>query len=149
VTIISQIVLSCQLRVMVFSISKVLGVNLHLVMIHSLMSFVNPSRITTLKIGGGMTCGTTRDPTNTMRSRWCLNEDGPDTSTSNSVLIGTDASNRLKGDSKCSQTMLSNKYDDTWVKYCKAKPEGFTLYMLQYEKQCVWSTPPSSWVYVL
>jgi len=75
------------------------------------------------QIGGGMTCGTTRDPTNTMRSRWCLNEDGPDTSTSNSVLIGTDASNRLKGDSKCSQTMLSNKYDDTWVKYCKANPD--------------------------
>ena len=74
------------------------------------------------QIGGGVTCGTTRDPTNSMRSRWCLNEEGPDTETINSVLIGADASNRLKGDSKCSQVMLSNKYDETWVKYCKANP---------------------------
>ena len=75
------------------------------------------------QIGGGQTCGTTRDPTNSMRSRWCLNEEGPDTETSNGVLIGADASNRLKANNKCSQPMLSNKYDETWVKYCKAKPE--------------------------
>lgn len=75
------------------------------------------------QIGAGQTCGTTRDPTNSMRSRWCLNEEGPDTTTINSVLIGKDAGNRLKGNSKCSREMLSNKYDETWVKYCKAKPE--------------------------
>jgi hypothetical protein len=74
------------------------------------------------QIGGGQTCGTTRDPTNSMRSRWCLNEEGPGTETSNGVLIGADAANRLKGNSKCSKEMLSNKYDETWVKYCKAKP---------------------------
>lgn len=75
------------------------------------------------QIGGGKTCGMTRDPTNTMRSRWCLNEDGPDTSTSNGIFMGANASDRLKVDSKCSKKMLSNKYDDTWVKYCKAKPD--------------------------
>ena len=75
------------------------------------------------QIGGGQTCGTTKDPNNSMRARWCLNEEGPDTSTSNGILIGANASDRLKADSKCAQTMLSDKYDDTWVKYCKAKPD--------------------------
>jgi len=74
------------------------------------------------QIGDGQTCGTSRDANNTMRSRWCLNEEGPDTNMSNGILIGSDAVNRLKVNSKCSQAMLSNKYDETWTKYCKAKP---------------------------
>jgi hypothetical protein len=75
------------------------------------------------QIGGGETCGTTRDQTNTLRSRWCLNEEGPDVSTSNGITIGPDAQNRMKANDKCSEENLSNKYDSTWVKYCKAKPD--------------------------
>ena len=75
----------------------------------------------TEQIGGGQSCED-RDQTNVLRSRWCLNEDGPDTTTSNGILIGDDAENRIKSDGRCTREKLSTKYDETWVKYCRAKP---------------------------
>lgn len=75
----------------------------------------------TEQIGGGETCES-RDQTNILRSRWCLNEDGPNTTTSNGILIGDDAENRMKGDIRCNKEKLTTKYDETWVKFCKAKP---------------------------
>ena len=75
----------------------------------------------TEQIGGGETCET-RDQTNILRSRWCLNEDGPNTTTSNGILIGDDAENRMKGDTRCNKEKLTTKYDETWEKFCKAKP---------------------------
>ena len=76
----------------------------------------------TEQIGGGETCES-RDQTNILRSRWCLNEDGPNTTTTNNILIGDDAENRMKSDRRCTRDKLATKYDETWEKYCKAKPE--------------------------
>jgi hypothetical protein len=76
----------------------------------------------TEQIGGGETCES-RDQTNVLRSRWCLNEDGPDTVTLNDVIIGPDAENRMKSDRRCTKEKLQTKYDETWEKYCKAKPK--------------------------
>lgn len=75
----------------------------------------------TEQIGGGETCEG-RDQTNVLRSRWCLNEDGPNTTTSNGILIGDNAENRIKSDRRCTEEKLATKYHETWEKYCKAKP---------------------------
>lgn len=78
----------------------------------------------TKQIGGGMTCED-RDTTNTLRSQWCLNEDGPEyiSSAVTGITLGTEAENRIKSDRRCTKEKLTNKYDETWEKYCKAKPE--------------------------
>jgi hypothetical protein len=76
----------------------------------------------TQQIGGGLTCED-RDRTNALRSRWCLNEESEDTTVSNGITTGPDAENRIKSDRRCTREKLLDKYDETWVKYCQAKPE--------------------------
>jgi hypothetical protein len=78
----------------------------------------------TENIGGGQTCED-RDPTNVLRSQWCLNEDGPTylSSVATGITLGAEAENRMKSDSRCTKEKLTNKYDETWVKYCQAKPD--------------------------
>jgi len=75
----------------------------------------------TQQIGGGETCEG-RDQTNVLRSQWCLNTDSEEKTVSNGITIGPDAENRMKSDGRCSKEKLSTKYDETWEKYCKAKP---------------------------
>jgi len=67
----------------------------------------------TTQIGGGHTCGSYADPDNTMRSKWCLNYEGN----------GDQATNRMRGDSRCSEENLGDKYHMTASKYCKTHPE--------------------------
>lgn len=76
------------------------------------------------QIGGGLTCED-RDRTNNLRSRWCLNEEGPTyiSTISTGLTLGTEASNRLKGSGTCVKEKLGNKYDETWTKFCKAQPK--------------------------
>jgi hypothetical protein len=78
----------------------------------------------TQQIGGGLTCED-RDRTNVLRSQWCLNEDGPEymTTLATDTTLGTEAENRMKSDRRCTKEKLRDKYDETWEKYCKAKPE--------------------------
>jgi hypothetical protein len=78
----------------------------------------------TQQIGGGLTCED-RDRTNVLRSQWCLNQDGPEylTTLATDTTLGTEAENRMKSDSRCTKEKLTNKYDETWEKYCKAKPD--------------------------
>jgi translation elongation factor EF-1beta len=76
----------------------------------------------TEQIGGGETCEG-RDQTNVLRSQWCLNTDSEEKTVSNGITIGPDAENRMKSDGRCSKEKLSTKYDETWEKYCKAKPD--------------------------
>jgi hypothetical protein len=78
----------------------------------------------TQQIGGGLTCED-RDRTNVLRSQWCLNQDGPKylTTLASNTRLGIDAENRIKSDRRCTKEKLRDKYDETWEKYCKAKPE--------------------------
>ena len=78
----------------------------------------------TEQIGGGQTCED-RDQTNVLRSQWCLNEDGPTyiSTVATGITLGTAAEDRIKSDSRCNRDKLADKYDETWVKYCQAKPD--------------------------
>jgi hypothetical protein len=78
----------------------------------------------TKQIGGGQSCED-RDQTNVLRSQWCLNEDGPTylSSVATGITLGTEAKNRIKSDGRCTKEKLTDKYDETWVKYCRAKPD--------------------------
>ena len=78
----------------------------------------------TEQIGGGQTCED-RDQTNVLRPQWCLNEDGPTyiSTVATGITLGTAAEDRIKSDSRCNRDKLADKYDETWVKYCQAKPD--------------------------
>ena len=78
----------------------------------------------TKQIGGGQSCED-RDHINILRSQWCLNEDGPTylSSAATGITLGTEAKNRIKSDGRCTKEKLTDKYDETWVKYCRAKPD--------------------------
>jgi len=65
------------------------------------------------QVGGGETCGTYADQDNSIRSQWCLNKEGD----------GSDATNRMRGNSKCTKEALGDKYELTASEYCKTHPE--------------------------